>query len=69
MKFQRLQVTLDTKTYSDLGTSLRIRLNRSDYPHNLYVEKIIPDNDFENHWDYIWNACKRLLDDELKKEK
>lgn len=66
MKLNRLQVTLDKGMHSKLGTTVHIQVTRADDPKDLHVQRLVPDNDFESHWDYVWDACKRLLDDELK---
>ena len=68
MKLNRLQVTLDKEIHGRLGDTLHIRVTRSDDPNEVHVQRVISSNDFESHWDYVWDACKRLLDDELAKE-
>jgi len=69
MELQRLQVTLDKKTHHYLGTTVHIQITRSDDPREVHIQRIVPENDFESYWDYVWDACKQLLDDEIKKEK
>ena len=68
MKLCRLQITLDKGTHVELGTTVNIRITRSDDPNELNVQRIVPDNDFESYWDYVWDVCKQLLDDEISKE-
>ena len=68
MKLNRLQVTLDKDMHSELDTTVHIQVTRSDDPNDVHVQRIVPDNDFESYWDYVWDACKGLLDDELRKK-
>ena len=60
----RLQVIIDKQVHKELGTTVRIRVDH-DGTSNL-VQRIVPDNDFESHFDYVWDACKNILDEELK---
>lgn len=64
----RLEVTLDKTTRPSLGTVVHIKIVRNDEPNDLHVQRIVPDNDFESYFDYVWAACKRILDEELKKD-
>lgn len=64
-QLKRMMVILDTEQHPDLGTTLHIEVKRVG-ENDVHVKRIIPDNDFMSHWDYVWDVCKRLLDDELK---
>ncbi len=61
-----MQVTLDLELHKHLGTALIIRVEIQG-EGEVQVKRIIPDNDFESRFDYVWDACKQLLDNEIKK--
>ena len=65
----RLQVTLDKTTHPNLGTTVYVKIVRSDTPNDLHVQRIVPNNDFESYFDYVWDACKRLLDEAIANAK
>lgn len=65
----RLQITIEPERILQNGvltTFLQITISRFG-KDDLMIKRIIPDNDFESNWDYIWDGCKILLDDELKR--
>ena len=66
MKLQKLQVTLEPYAlFSDAqGKALMIDVEVGGQ-ETLHIKRIVPDNDFESYFDYVWNACKELIDAEI----
>ena len=69
MKLQKLRVTIEPFVLHSLDpldqeTALVIDVEiggRDD----LQIRRIMPENDFESYFDYIWNECKKLIDAEI----
>lgn len=57
----------DLRENGRLITRLHIVVSRFG-KDDLHIRRIIPDNDFESYWDYVWDVCKALLDAELKRK-
>ena len=63
MKLHRLRVTMDP--YHDYeGTILYAEVIREGKPP-IEVRRVVPDNDFEGLFDYVWNEVKKLIDVEI----
>ena len=63
----RLQVTIEKESRRELGTFIYIIVSLED-GKDLRMRRLVPENDFESYFDYVWGMCKRLLDEALEKE-
>ena len=63
----RIQVTIDKERDRELGVIIRITVSRFN-EHDLHIQRVVPDNDFESYFDYAWRICKQMLDAALAKE-
>jgi len=67
MKLQRLRVTLEPYALPmQEQTALVIEVEIGGQ-ETLRVKRIVPENDFESYFDYVWNVCKKLIDAEIDK--
>jgi len=63
----KLQVTIGKEPHRELGTFIYIIVSRGD-GKDLRMRRLVPENDFESYFDYVWKVCKHLLDEALEKE-
>ena len=63
---KRIIVTLEPEKYPNKVTILRVKVERLG-EEDVHIQRAMNVSDFESKWDYEWNACKQLLDAELKK--
>ena len=70
MKLQKLRVTIKPfALYSRLQETALVIDVEVGGQEDLHIERIIPNNDFESYFDYVWNICKRLIDAEINELK
>ena len=68
--FKRLQIVVEpeSQVYRDGTNVARLNITVSRFgKEDVHIQRLVPDNDFESYWDYVWNVCKNLLDEELKR--
>ena len=63
----KLQVTIEKEPHRELGTFIYIIVSLGD-GNDLRMRRLVPENDFESYFDYVWKMCKHLLDEALEKE-
>ena len=61
---KRIIVTLEPEKYPNKVTILRVKVERFG-EEDVYIQRMMNESDFESRWDYEWNICKRVLDEEL----
>ena len=63
---KRIVITLEPEQQWEGVTILRVKVERLG-EEDVFIQRAMNLSDFESKWDYEWNACKQLLDAELKK--
>jgi hypothetical protein len=67
---RRLKVTIEPEwnTYRDGTNHSKINITVSRFgKEDVHIQRLVPNDDFESYWDYVWKNCKLLLDQELKR--
>ena len=64
MKLQKLRITLEPYGLYPKGTGLVIDVEVGGR-EAIRIKRIMPENNFESYFDYIWNECKNLIDAEI----
>ena len=66
MKLQKLRVTIEpfvlSPAYQEAALVIDVEVGGREA---VRIKRIMPENDFESYFDYIWNECKRLIDAEI----